>query len=133
MRNKSIPSPVENLEYIKCYSLSSPILGRNPGSFIKCNCQNFCSYLRKPKTILEIRRKTIFVKVVHTSTIYKFSKDFSKHRKKINRWLNRKNLPFIFKSLLKEFIGFFQNKISYPIDITVLTTDAVKFFLMLIK
>ena len=70
MRNKSIPSPVENLEYIKCYSLSSPILGRNPGSFIKCNCQNFRSYLRRPKTILEIRRPYLskwFTRLLFTS------------------------------------------------------------------
>ena len=57
----SIPNPVENLGYIKCYSSSSPRPVKNPSNSIRYNCQKICSWLKKPKTILEIRKKDTFL------------------------------------------------------------------------
>ena len=57
----SLPNPVESLGYIKCYSLSSfrPIKSSN--NSIRCNCQKICNWSRRPKTMLEIRKKATFV------------------------------------------------------------------------
>ena len=41
--------------------------------------------MRKPKAILEIRKKTTFLYVINYPIIYKFFKDFSNYRKKTDR------------------------------------------------
>ena len=43
VKKTSIPSPVESLEYIKCYSSSSPRPIKNPSNSIIYNCQKICS------------------------------------------------------------------------------------------
>ena len=40
---------------------------------------------QEPKTILEIRKTTIFLWVTNNSIIYKFFKDFTNQTKKTNR------------------------------------------------
>ena len=40
---------------------------------------------QEPKTVLEIRKTTIFLWVTNNSIIYKFFKDFTNHTKKTNR------------------------------------------------
>ena len=40
--------------------------------------------MRRPKTIKEIRKKVTFLLVINNPMIYKFLKDFTNHRQKIN-------------------------------------------------
>ena len=49
------------------------------------NCPKICSWSRRPKTILKIRKKATFLKVISNPIIYKFFKDFTNHRKKTNK------------------------------------------------
>ena len=44
-RKTSMTNLVKNLKYIKCYSLSSPRLIKNPGNSVRCNFQKICSGL----------------------------------------------------------------------------------------
>ena len=53
----SMPNPVKSLGYIKCYSLSSPRPIKSPSNSIRYNCHKTCSWSKRPKTILEIRKK----------------------------------------------------------------------------
>ena len=82
MKKTSMPNSVESLKYIKCYSSSSPRPVKSPSSLIRHNCQKIWSWLRRPKTILEIIKKTTFLEVIDKPIIYKFFKDFTNHRKK---------------------------------------------------
>ena len=82
----SMSNPVGSLGYIKCYSSSSPRpVVRCPSNSISYNCQWICSWLRRPKTLLEIRKKNIFKKVIKKAISYKFLKDFTNNRKKTAR------------------------------------------------
>ena len=85
VKKTSMPHPVKSLGYIKCHSSSSPRPVKSPSNSIRYNCEKICSWSRRPKTILEIRKKTTFLQVINNSIIYKFSKDFNNHRKKTNR------------------------------------------------
>ena len=60
MKKTSMPNPVKGLGYIKCYSSSSPRPVKSPSSSIRYNCQTICSWSRRPKTILEIRKRPNF-------------------------------------------------------------------------
>ena len=60
VKKTRMPSSVENLGYIKCYSLSSPRPIKSPSNSIRHNCQKICSWLRRPKTILKIRKRPHF-------------------------------------------------------------------------
>ena len=51
---------VKSFGYIKCYSSSSPRPVKSPTNSIWHNCQKIYSWLRKPKTILEIRKRPHF-------------------------------------------------------------------------
>ena len=85
----SMPKPCQKpwiLGYIKYYSLSSPRPVKNPSNPIRNNCQKFCSWSSGPKTILEVRKKP-FSQVINKRVIYKFFKDFPKHRKITDRAL----------------------------------------------
>ena len=77
--------PCQKPWLIKGYSSSSPRPVKSRGNSIRYNCQKLCSWLRRPKTILEIRKKSTFS---WWSTILLFI-SFSKtcHRKKNNRAL----------------------------------------------
>ena len=57
LKKTSLPNPVKSLGYIKCYSLNSP----RPSNSIRYNCKKICSWSRRPKTILEIRKKATFL------------------------------------------------------------------------
>ena len=56
----SMPNPVKSLGYIKCYSSSSSRPIKSPSNSIRCNCKKICSWLRRPKTILKIRKRPYF-------------------------------------------------------------------------
>ena len=64
-KKTSIPKPVECLEYIKCYSSTSPRPIENPGNSIRYKYQKICSWLRRPKTILEIRKNATFLQAMN--------------------------------------------------------------------
>ena len=93
-----MPNLVKILGYIKCYSFSSPRPVKSPGNSIRYNCQKICSRLRRPKTLLEIKRVT-FLQMINNRIIYKFLKDFTNHRKKTNMAMVFSCRPFpnIFK------------------------------------
>ena len=76
---------VKSLGCIKYYSLSSPRLVQSPSNCIRHNCQKICRWSRRPKTILEIRKNTTFLKKINNPIIYKFFKDANNHRKKNNK------------------------------------------------
>ena len=71
VKKTSVPSSVKSLEYIKRYSTRSPRLVKSHRNSIRYNCQKICSWSRRPKTTLEIRKKDI---------IYKFLKNFKSNR-----------------------------------------------------
>ena len=81
----SMPNPVKNLEHIKCYSLSSPRSVKSPSNSIGYSYQKIGSWLNRPKTTLEIRKKTTFLLVIKKPITYKFFRDFTNYRKKTNR------------------------------------------------
>ena len=58
------------------------------------NCQKISSWSRRPKTILEIRKKVTFLLVINNPIIYKFLKDFTNHRKKTSRAIVLSSKPF---------------------------------------
>ena len=57
-----MPNPVQSLGYIECHSSSSPRPVKNPGNSIRYNCEKISSWLRRPKTILEIRNLRIRIR-----------------------------------------------------------------------
>ena len=79
----SMPNPVKSLSYIKCYSLSSPRPVKSPSNSIRYNCQKICSWSRRPKTILQVRKKVTFCQVIKNPIIYKFFKDFTNHKRRL--------------------------------------------------
>ena len=56
----SMSNPVKSLGYIKCYSLSSHRSIQSTSNCIRYNCYKICSWSRRPKTILEIRKRSHF-------------------------------------------------------------------------
>ena len=51
----------ESLGYVNCYSSSSPRpVIKSSNNSVRYNCQKICICLRRPKTILEIRKKARF-------------------------------------------------------------------------
>ena len=62
LKKTSIPNPLESFGYIRCNSSIRPTY-KKPSSSIRCNCQKICSSSRRPKTILEIRKK-LFLQVI---------------------------------------------------------------------
>ena len=51
----SMPNPVKSLGYIKCHSSSNCRPVKSPSNSIRYNCEKICSWLRRPRTILETR------------------------------------------------------------------------------
>ena len=80
---------------MKCYSSSSPRPAKSLRNAIRYNCKKICSLSRRPKTIMEIRKKATFLQVIKNSIIYKFFKGFPKHRKKTNKAVVFSYRPFL--------------------------------------
>ena len=74
-------NPVRSLRYMKCCSSSSS------SNSIRNNCQKICSWPRRPKNILEIRKKENISLGDQQSFYLQVFKDFTNHRKKTNRAL----------------------------------------------
>ena len=74
MKKTSTPKSIESLGYIKCHSSSCPKTIKDPSHTIKYNCQNISSWTRKLETILEIRKKATFLKVINSQLFISFSK-----------------------------------------------------------
>ena len=72
--------------------VASPAPGKSPTNSIRY--QKICSWSRTPKTILEIKKMATFLKVINSSIIYKFFKDFTNHGKKTNRAVVFSSRPF---------------------------------------
>ena len=76
-QKSSMPNPVKSLGYIKCYRSNSHRSIKSNSNFIKYNCQKICSWSRRPKTIVKIRKKTalilgavdLYPKFLNTGTI----------------------------------------------------------------
>ena len=58
-KKASIPNPIKSLGYIKCQSSSGPRPVKSLFNSIRYNCQKICSWLRRPKTKLEIKKKDV--------------------------------------------------------------------------
>ena len=95
MKKISMPNTVKSLWYIKFHSLNSPRSIKSPSNSIRYNCEKICSWSRRPKTILEMRKKVTFFQVINNPITYKFLqqtiiynnhifKEFTNHRKKTN-------------------------------------------------
>ena len=69
----------------KCQSSSGPRPIKSASNSIRYNCEKICSRSRRPRTILEIRKKATFFYVINNPIIYKFFKDFTNYRKKTDR------------------------------------------------
>ena len=83
----SMPNAVKTLGFVKCYSSSSPKCVKSPGNSIRYNCQKISSWSRRPKTILEIRKKTTFFEMINNPIIYKFFKDLNRKKNLTERIL----------------------------------------------
>ena len=70
----------------------SPV--KSPSNSIRHNRQKICSWSRRLKTALEIRKKTTFLSEINNPIIYKLFKDFTNHRKKTNRAVVFSSRPF---------------------------------------
>ena len=61
---------------LKAYSSTSTTPVKSHSNSITYSCWKICSWSRRPKTILEIRKKVTFLSVINKPNIYKFFKDF---------------------------------------------------------
>ena len=99
VKNTSMLNPVKSLGYIKCYSSSSTRPFKSPDNYIRYKCQKICNWWRRPKTILEIRKRPHFSRWSTILLFTSFFKDLINRRKKTNRAvvLSYKPFPKIFK------------------------------------
>ena len=79
VKKTSMQNAVKSLQYIKWSFVKSPC------NSTRYNCQEISSWLRRPKFMLEIKKKARFIYVINNPIIYKFFKDFTNQRKKTNR------------------------------------------------
>ena len=85
MKSTSMPNSVESLGYIKYYSSSNPRPVKCSSNSIRHNCQKIYSWLRRPKTIMEIRKKTHISLGDQKSYYLRVFPRLTNHRKKTNR------------------------------------------------
>ena len=104
VKKTSMSNPVESLGYIKCYSSSSLKPIQRYRDSLRYKWQKICCWLSRPKTILEIRKKTTFLLVINKSIICKFFKDFTNPRKRTNRAIVFSCIHF--SNILKYFQQF---------------------------
>ena len=57
VKNINTSHPVQSLGYIKYHNSNKPRPIKNSGNSVRYNCQRICSWLRKPKTMLKIRKR----------------------------------------------------------------------------
>ena len=74
VKEASMPNPVKSIGPIKWHSSSSPRTVKNPSNSIRCNCEKICSWLRRPKIILNIRKRTYFSRWSTILLLTSFSK-----------------------------------------------------------
>ena len=74
LKNTNMPNPVKSLGYIKCYSSINPRPVKSPSNSFRYNCKKTCSWLRRPKTTLEIRKRPHFSMWSTTPLFTGFSK-----------------------------------------------------------
>ena len=74
MNKTRMPNPFKSLGYIKCYSRSSSRPVKTPSNSVRYNCQKTCCWSRRPKTILEIRKRLHFSKCSTRLLFTSFSK-----------------------------------------------------------
>ena len=72
VKNINTSHPVQSLGYIKYHNSNKPRPIKNSGNSVRYNCQRICSWLRKPKTMLKIRKEVLFLKVINKPIIYNF-------------------------------------------------------------
>ena len=72
-----------NLVNTQVLQLARPI--ELPSNSVRYGYQKIYSWLRRSKTILEVRKKATLLYVIKMLIIDKFFKDFINHRKKTNR------------------------------------------------
>ena len=60
--------------YIKYYSFSSSRAMKSPSNSVSCNCQKICSWLRRPETVVEFRKRHHSSRRLATLLFTSFSK-----------------------------------------------------------
>ena len=78
VKKTSKPNSVKSLGYIK-YSSNSPRPVTSFSNFIRYNFQKICSWSRRPKTILEIRKRSHFSRRSTILLFISFSKTLLSH------------------------------------------------------
>ena len=74
MKKFSMLNSVKSLEYIRCYSTSSPRPVKSSSNSIRYNYQKIYSWLRKPKTIWKSGKRPDFCKWITSLLFTRFSK-----------------------------------------------------------
>ena len=85
LKKTSMLNPVKSLRFIKYHSSGSPRPVKSSSNSIRCSCHKIWSWSRRPKTILEIRKRPHFCRWSTILLFTSFFKDFSNHRKVTNR------------------------------------------------
>ena len=112
VKKTSMQNPARSLGYIKCYSSSSPTPVKSPRKSIRCNCLKICSWSRRPKTILEIRKRPYFSRLSTILLFTSFSNTLLTTERRLIRWefltadlpptfLNTATTNDIFQQILK--------------------------------
>ena len=78
VKKTSMPNPVKTLGYITCYSTIR--------YSIRYNCKKICSWSRRIKTILEIRKKAVFLWVSTNLLFTSFSKTLLTTERRLTGW-----------------------------------------------
>ena len=91
VKKTCMPNPAKSLGYIKCHSLSSPRPVESPSNSIRY--KKICRWSKRPKTILEIRKRSQFSRWL-TNLLFTTFKNFTNHRKKTNRVAVFSSRPF---------------------------------------
>ena len=98
VKKTSLPNPVKSFGIVKCYSSSSPIPIKNHCNPATYNCEKIWSWSKRPKIILEIRKKTTFLSVSFPKLLPTAERRLTTKTlpttKKVNRVIVFKSRPF---------------------------------------
>ena len=86
VKKTSMPNPVKSLGYIKCHSSNSSRPVKSPRNSTRYNCNKIFSWLRRPKTILENRKRPYFSMSSTLLLFTSFSKTLLTTERRLTRW-----------------------------------------------
>ena len=127
MRKTSIPNSVKSFRYIKCYNLSSPRPVKTPSNSIRYNCLKICSWSKRLKTILEIRKQAIFLQARNQLNHPRLSR-IEQESREFDLWKDSHSTKFKQRSriLIKlSFREFHETPTSEVIFVTLIENSSV--------